>query len=216
MRTPPSSPPGPSRTPPRPRTRRGFRFAGRHTQWNLGPSAELRVWTFVPRFLSSGDWRGSKPRHGHSAGFVFRAGRQGNQDRTRSGRTDRETARISKTQQFRPSMSSPAFRSWPPLRARSSRAASRPFRRHFLGRQWLDRRAVNNAAVCVEHRSVTRAVPGALGIVPGHRTALVGAGRGKGMRLPVVILPHGELLLAVLDDAAFAGGEVRDAGNTGG
>ena len=107
-------------------------------------------------------------------------------------------------------------RSWPPLRARSSRAASRPFRRHFLGRQWPDRRTVNNGAVCVEPRSVTQAVPGALGIVPGHRTAFVGAGRGKGMRLSVVILPHGELLLAVLDDAAFARREFCDAGNTGG
>jgi hypothetical protein len=115
---------------------------------------------------------------------------------------------------------SPAFCSWPPLRAqlrgRWSRAASRPFRRHFLRRQWLDRRAVNNGAVCVEHRSVTQAVPGALGIVPGHRTALVGAGCGKGMRLSVVILPHGELLLAALDDAAFARREVCNAGNTGG
>jgi hypothetical protein len=36
------------------------------------------------------------------------------------------------------------------------------------------------------------------------------------MRLPVVILPHGELLPAVLNDAAFAKREVRDAGNTGG
>jgi hypothetical protein len=83
MRTPPSSP----------RERREIRRAHElggvfvspddTRQWNLGQSAELRVWTFVPRFLSSGDWRGSKPRHGHSAGFVFRAGRQGNQDRTR-------------------------------------------------------------------------------------------------------------------------------------
>ena len=74
---------------------------------------------------------------------------------------------------------------------------------------------MKNGAVCVEHRSVTQAVPGALGIVPGHRTALVGAGRGNGMRLPVVILPHGKLLLAVFDDAAGAGREIRDAGNTG-
>ena len=36
------------------------------------------------------------------------------------------------------------------------------------------------------------------------------------MRLPVVILPHGELLLALLDDAAFARREVCDAGNAGG
>jgi hypothetical protein len=96
------------------------------------------------------------------------------------------------------------------------RAAGRPFRRYFLARQRLDRRAVNNGAVGIEHRSVTQAVPGALGIVPAHRTALVGAGRGNGMRLPLVILPHGELLLAVLDDAAFAGRAVRDAGNAGG
>jgi hypothetical protein len=43
--------------------------------------------------------------------------------------------------------------------------AVRPFRRHFLRQQWLDRRAVNHGAVCVEQRSVTRAVPGALGVV---------------------------------------------------
>ena len=36
------------------------------------------------------------------------------------------------------------------------------------------------------------------------------------MRLPVVILPHGELLPAVLDDAAFAGRELDDAGDAGG
>jgi hypothetical protein len=63
---------------------------------------------------------------------------------------------------------------------------------------------------------VTHAVPGALSIVPGHRAALVGADRGKGMRLPDFILPHGELLLAVLDDAAVSRRELRDAGYDGG
>jgi hypothetical protein len=36
------------------------------------------------------------------------------------------------------------------------------------------------------------------------------------MRLSVIILPHGELLLAVRDDATFAGREVCNGGNTGG
>jgi hypothetical protein len=66
----------------------------------------------------------------------------------------------------------------------------------------------------IRHPSLSPAF--ALGIVPGDGTAFVGAARGKGMRLPVVILTHRELLLAVLDDAAFARREVRDAGNTGG
>src|SRR5437763_16253509 len=93
-----------------------------------------------------------------------------------------------------------------PIVARGESAVSQ-----VLSWSAVDRRAVNDRAVCVEHRSVTQAVPGALGVVPGHGTALVGAGCGKGMRLSVVILPHGELLLAALDDAAFARREVRDA-----
>ena len=53
-------------------------------------------------------------------------------------------------------------------------------------------------AVSLEDRAVARTVPGAIGIVPGHRAAHVCAFRVDRIELTVIIPPYGQLVIAIL------------------
>ena len=64
--------------------------------------------------------------------------------------------------------------------------------------------SVNDRAVGCEHGSVARAVPRALGVVPGHGAALMRTNRGEEVEIPLIVSAHGDLLLAPDDDAALA------------
>src|SRR5690606_21287346 len=59
----------------------------------------------------------------------------------------------------------------------------------------------------LEDRAMARAVPGAVGVVPGDRAALVGAGGGDGIEHTGVVAPHGELFAVAGHDGAFAAGD---------
>src|SRR5690349_18747630 len=89
-------------------------------------------------------------------------------------------------------------------RTHASRGAGRQLDRL----QRLRGRSVNDFAIAREHRPVARTIPRSVGVVPRHGAAFVRAGRGQRVRRAVVILPHGDLLLALLDDAACAGLDV--------
>ena len=62
---------------------------------------------------------------------------------------------------------------------------------------------MDHCPVALENRAVTRAVPGAVSIIPSHCAALVGAAGGEPMGRAAIVAPHGDLLLVAGDDAAL-------------
>ena len=60
------------------------------------------------------------------------------------------------------------------------------------------------AAICRENRAVTRTVPGLVGLVPGHRAALVSTGCGHGSPMAVSVSPYGDFSLPEVHNPTFA------------
>ena len=77
--------------------------------------------------------------------------------------------------------------------------------RQACGLQRFGGRPVNDVALGREHRPWHGAIPRQVGVVPRHRTSLVGAGGGERVRRAAFVSPDGDLLFAVLDGAAAAG-----------
>lgn len=76
------------------------------------------------------------------------------------------------------------------------------------GNKRLARRTMDHRPIGCKDRSVAGAIPGAIGIVPGHGAALMGACRGNAMQGSISIPTDRDLLVASLNDPAFADQDV--------
>jgi hypothetical protein len=58
---------------------------------------------------------------------------------------------------------------------------------------------------------MARAIPGAIGIIPGDRAAFVRAGSGNGVRFSAGILPHRDLVFPMGNHTPLTGRDIVDA-----